>query len=248
MPNGWLARAKLIDEELLVDPGLDTCEDLYFELQIAQRAHFAFSVEVTAIHHFHHLGNSTIDDSHKHLPDTQRIALRNFSRTFPKDSVYDIADKFRLIGKQYKPGNQIQYRDPYLSTLEVDYTCNSFYPFRAFTGHPGAVYVGGASQKASILKALIRKELLLPFKLLAYAYRFIRLDKRRKNDYLAKFKRNVHEHGLLTTLIKLNSLIKRGQVVGISEPVRRSWWLTKMKVLVRLFRLPIKVSQTEGRD
>src|SRR5205807_7385884 len=34
MPNGWLARSKFIDEELLMDPKLDTCEDLYFELQI----------------------------------------------------------------------------------------------------------------------------------------------------------------------------------------------------------------------
>ena len=88
MSNAWLAKASLIDSELLTDPLIDTCEDLYFELQMAQRTHFAFSVEVTAIHHFHGT-NSTLVDNERHLPDTQRIALRNFSRTLNSENVYD---------------------------------------------------------------------------------------------------------------------------------------------------------------
>ncbi len=88
MSNSWLARRDLIDSELLTNPEIDTCEDLYFELQFAQRTHFAFSVEITVFHHFHS-SNSTIIDKTKHIPDTQRIALRNFSRSFPGEFQYD---------------------------------------------------------------------------------------------------------------------------------------------------------------
>ena len=97
MSNAWLAKTSLIDSELLIDPLIDTCEDLYLELQLAQRTHFAFSVELTCIHHFHSLGNSSIVDRKKHVPDTQRIALRNFSRTFVKDTIYDT--QYNRVGR-----------------------------------------------------------------------------------------------------------------------------------------------------
>ncbi len=89
MSNSWLAHRDLIDDEILTKPGIDTCEDLYFELQFAQRTHFAFSVEMTAVHHYHSRGNSTIVDSHRHIADTQRIALRNFSRHYSGEFIYE---------------------------------------------------------------------------------------------------------------------------------------------------------------
>jgi hypothetical protein len=111
MSNSWLAKSSLIDSELLTDPRIDTCEDLYFELLIAQRTHFAFSAEVTSVHHFHHNGattNSTIMDSKKHLPDTQRIALRNFSRTFAHSLVYDT--HYNQVGR---PSPTLHYTNPF---------------------------------------------------------------------------------------------------------------------------------------
>lgn len=90
MSNSWIARTSLINEDILDDPELDTCEDLYLALQFAQRTHFAFSVEVTAIHHFHGFGHSTDLDRSKHIPDTQRIGLRGWRRSFPEVLPYDI--------------------------------------------------------------------------------------------------------------------------------------------------------------
>lgn len=83
MSNAWLACRSLIDDEVLNDPQIDTCEDLYFFLQFAHRTHFAFSAEVTAVHHFHGTGNSTLVDAHRHLWDTYRTALRNIGRELP---------------------------------------------------------------------------------------------------------------------------------------------------------------------
>jgi hypothetical protein len=111
MSNSWLAKSSLIDSELLIDPKIDTCEDLYFELLIAQRTHFAFSAEVTCVHHFHHSGaasNSTVIDKKKHLPDTQRIALRNFSRTFANSLIYDT--HFNQVGR---PSPNLHYTNPF---------------------------------------------------------------------------------------------------------------------------------------
>ncbi len=111
MSNSWLAKSSLIDSELLTDPRIDTCEDLYFELQIAQRTHFAFSAEVTCVHHFQHTGdaiNSTIIDKKKHIPDTQRIAIRNFSRTFANSVIYDT--HFNQVGR---PSPNLHYTNPF---------------------------------------------------------------------------------------------------------------------------------------
>jgi hypothetical protein len=91
MSNAWLAKTKLIDEEVLADPQLDTCEDLYVFLQLAQKTHMAFTGEVTAIHHYHKSGNSTEIDAHRHIADTSRIALRNYARAFPRDIYYHSA-------------------------------------------------------------------------------------------------------------------------------------------------------------
>jgi hypothetical protein len=107
MSNAWLAKSSLIDSELLTDPLIDTCEDLYFELQMAQRTHFAFSVEVTAIHHFHGT-NSTLVDNKRHLPDTQRIALRNFSRSLNSENVYDTP--YNLAGRARR---SLHHIDPF---------------------------------------------------------------------------------------------------------------------------------------
>jgi hypothetical protein len=88
MSNGWLAHRDVIDDEVLADPETDTCEDLYFELQFAQRSHFAFSGETTAIHHYHSHGNSTFVDAHRHRYDTLRHGLRTHMRTFPRMTQY----------------------------------------------------------------------------------------------------------------------------------------------------------------
>jgi hypothetical protein len=88
MSNGWLAHRDVIDDEVLADPETDTCEDLYFELQFAQRTHFAFSGETTAIHHYHSHGNSTFVDAHRHQYDTLRHGLRTHMRTFPRMTQY----------------------------------------------------------------------------------------------------------------------------------------------------------------
>jgi hypothetical protein len=108
MSNSWLAERELIDDELLTNPDIDTCEDLYFELQLAQKTHFAFSAEVTLFHHFH-TTNSTIIDKFKHIPDTQRIALRNFSRSFPGEFQYD--NVHTPIGKQATASMNVEYSD-----------------------------------------------------------------------------------------------------------------------------------------
>lgn len=88
MSNAWLAHRDIIDDEVLADPETDTCEDLYFELQFAQRSHFAFSGETTAIHHYHSHGNSTFVDAHRHQYDTLRHGLRTHMRTFPRMMQY----------------------------------------------------------------------------------------------------------------------------------------------------------------
>ncbi len=89
MSNAWLAHRDIIDDEVLADPETDTCEDLYFELQFAQRSHFAFSGETTAIHHYHSTGNSTFVDAHRHDYDTLRHGLRTHMRTFPRMTQYN---------------------------------------------------------------------------------------------------------------------------------------------------------------
>jgi hypothetical protein len=125
MSNSWLAKSDLIDSELLTDPRIDTCEDLYFELQIAQRTHFAFSAEVTCIHHYHHngaLANSTIVDSAKHLPDTQRIALRNFSRTFAHSVSYDT--HFNQVGRS---GSGWLHADPFYPARKPKHSLLTLY-------------------------------------------------------------------------------------------------------------------------
>lgn len=86
--NSWLAKKELIDIELIQDPKTDTCEDLYFELQMAQKTYFAFSGEVTCVHHHHSLGNSTFLDSNRHIFDSIKHGLRVHLRTFPKAQNY----------------------------------------------------------------------------------------------------------------------------------------------------------------
>jgi hypothetical protein len=85
MSNSWLARRTLIDSEVLNDPHIHTCEDLYLMLQLAQKTYLAFSGEVTAVHRFHGHGQSTFIDEYMHRSDTSRIALRAWNRHFPAD-------------------------------------------------------------------------------------------------------------------------------------------------------------------
>lgn len=233
MPNGWLARSKFIDEELLVDPRLNTCEDLYFELQIAQRAHFAFSAEVTAIHHFHHFGNSTVVDCQQHLPDTQRIALRNFTRTFPHDSQYDIVDKFRLVGKPgvYNP-NLISYQDP-IAWDKIDYPNNPFFPQRI----KPIVYVTDSKDMAVTYytkRVSLLKLLKLPVSLLRYTIKFSKLDNTRKRVFINKFKTNVREIGYISTFKKMLRLCIEGRG-GIHLPEQSQSESFFKKMVVKYF-------------
>lgn len=208
MPNGWLARSKFIDNELLEDPQLDTCEDLYFELQIAQRAHFAFSAEVTAIHHFHHLGNSTIDDSHKHIPDTERIALRNFSRVFPYDSAYDW--EYNSIGRPYALGQpEIAYQDTQGYQTPTSWFTNPFFPFRKQYIHPNAPAQAVATVAYSNA-APLRRLIKLPIKIAYYGIKFAKLDRSRKSYFINKFKLNVKQYGYLYTLNKVVFFVRNG--------------------------------------
>lgn len=234
MPNGWLARASIIDEEILEDPALDTCEDLYFELQFAQRGHLAFSAEVTAVHHFHHFGNSTIDDSHKHVPDTQRIALRNFSRTFPRDSIYDISDHFRLIGVQAKCPEFVGFKDAEKPLIFVNYLKNQFYPerLRADFGQP--VHTTTYMISSNALGRKFMKLLKLPFKLMVYFVRFLKLNDAKKREYTRKFKLSVAEKGLINTLFKLNMLVESGQIVGVSGGLRGDLLMRPLRKIIRI--------------
>lgn len=104
MANTWLAHRSLLDHEILADAAI--VDDLYLELQFAQRTAFAFSVEATLYHHvplqkpFAKAGKPTMD--------AKRIALRNFSRAFPADFIYDSI--FNPVGRLPQP-KQPQYID-----------------------------------------------------------------------------------------------------------------------------------------
>ena len=86
--NSFLVRRMLIDDELLDDPRIHTCEDLYVSLQIAQRTFLAFSGEVT-MNHCYGDESSTVVDAHRHLADTLRGARRHWTRLFPLANVYN---------------------------------------------------------------------------------------------------------------------------------------------------------------
>ena len=231
MPNGWLARSKFIDEELLADPELNTCEDLYFELQLAQRGHFAFSAEVTAIHHFHHFGNSTFVDSHQHLPDTQRIALRNFSRVFPQDSVYDIAEPFRLIGKCVVPqATAIAYQDKSAPPPEVDYSLNQFYPHRRLS----------VIEKVIVSEAKTKQK---PFRLfhfisqvIHYSYKFLKLDSSRKWAYFTKLNNKIREVGYWQTFQLVKEKINANQIVLELRPEKSRSNIPKIGLMFFWFK------------
>ncbi len=229
MPNGWLIRSKFIDNELLVDPELDTCEDLYFELQIAQRGHFAFSPEVTTIHHFHRFGNSTIVDNLKHFPDTQRIALRNFSRLFPQDVVYDIADAFRLIGKPDPiVPNQIHYQDDLIPTPRLDYTNNQFYPAR---GRENGVIT-------YVNSPMLHPQRFDPFNLIKfprravkamrYGVKFLMLDNYKKKIYLRTLFLVIQENGFFAAAKKVVNFCRRNSSSVLSQNEDAPSLLTKV--------------------
>lgn len=233
MPNGWLARASLIDEELLVDPALDTCEDLYFELQIAQRRHFAFSAEVTAIHHFHHLGNSTIDDSHKHLPDTQRIALRNFSRTFAPDMIYDT--HYNIVGRvSCHDLNQILYQD-YVSEENRGEYRNQFYPNR----YQAPVLGACASVVVNNASSFFTTWLFL--KNIACIRKVIFMDGYRRKYYWGKLTESIKQYGVRVTLGRMASFLSRqsshgtGAFFYVPTKHNKRGFLMRMLIRIRLF-------------
>ncbi len=202
MPNGWLARTSVLDEEILEDPVLDTCEDLYFELQIAQRRHFAFSVEMTAVHHFHHLGNSTIDDSHKHVPDTQRIALRNFSRTFAPEYTYDT--HYNLVGRVsgYDP-NQIFYQDHVTLENKGEYK-NQFYPHR----------YGVSPEPALVTTFSLGTLTRLCLGSLAGVKNVVFMNHYKKKYYFKKFTDAIKKEGVLVTIGKSLAFLSRQSLNG----------------------------------
>lgn len=210
MPNGWLARRSLIDDELLTDPQIDTCEDLYFELQLAQKTHFAFSMEVTAIHHFHHLGNSTIDDSKKHVPDTQRIALRNLGRVFPPDAQYD--SHYNLIGQEYNLQRDMPAYQDFTGAIRVHeyFYSHAFFPLRPETLARNYSDTG----KINKMKRHISQLPSLPYKVVKYGIRFIFIPREQKQFYFKKFKSKWQQHGLLPAIYL--SMFKM-QNIGVQE-------------------------------
>lgn len=100
--NSWLASRDLIDDELLNDPRIHTCEDLYVALQLAQRTFLAFSGEVT-MNHCYLDASSTVVDAHRHLSDTLRGAMRHWTRLLPAESGHDGA--LMPTGKGGDPGS-----------------------------------------------------------------------------------------------------------------------------------------------
>jgi hypothetical protein len=98
----FLARSSLIDEEILDDPEMDTCEDLCLMLQFAQKTHFAFSGEVTAVHWYQTTSSTRVDAS-QHIPNTRRISDRNHGRYFPADIKY-LNQYSRMIDPNYPQG------------------------------------------------------------------------------------------------------------------------------------------------
>lgn len=247
MPNGWLARADLIDQELLVDPALDTCEDLYFELQIAQRAHFAFSVEVTAVHNFHHLGNSTNEDSKKHLPDTQRIALRNFTRVYPPDALYDTP--YNIVGRvsQHDP-NPIKYQDHVIGLVVNKTTFNSFYPFRHLVSQ------NPLSPQSSQSKWGWLSTLFFPLTLIKYIRKFRSFDQYKRQYYVAKFKHSFENEGIFVALKKSmnfftkqdgvdSKLVAKPVLSAKKFPLRKLFF--KLKIFIHGLITKIKLSENE---
>lgn len=169
MSNSWLASRELIDDEILTPPGIDTCEDLYFELQFAQRTHFAFSVEMTAIHHYHSRGNSTFVDSHRHLSDTQRIALRNFSRYYEGEFIYEAYHL--LIGQ---PKNEVTDRPKFL-IIKNEYSDQPKHVHNPLA--PGLITQTNQNQ-------LFKKALWIGFtKFPKIVRRYRKLDKNKKKYY-----------------------------------------------------------------
>lgn len=100
--NAFLARTSLIDDEILDDPEMDTCEDLCLLLQFAQKTHFAFSGEVTAVHWYQQTSSSRVDAA-QHEPDTRRISDRNHGRYFPADIKY-VNDVSRYLDPNWPTG------------------------------------------------------------------------------------------------------------------------------------------------
>lgn len=87
MSNAWLAHKSLIDDEVLSDSFTHTHEDIHFELQFATHTHFAFSVEMTAVHRMHGTNSTIVDVAHNEL-DVFRHMLRLSYRPFPRAHTY----------------------------------------------------------------------------------------------------------------------------------------------------------------
>lgn len=227
MSNSWLAKSSLIDEELLTDPEIDTCEDLYFELQLAQRTHFAFSGEMTVFHHFHRFGNSTIVDSNRHIPDTQRIAMRNFGRTFSADYMYDTPRN--LIGRKssrqvnnYAYQNNVKHEDQ-----NTYFYIDPIYPQRASDNIPANFPVDFAKISRFLQKIVnIMRVILLPILLLREMAIFLSMKRHEKKKYLDKVFKYLENYGYYRILIYLlfikKTNLNRSQVLHSRNKISKA--------------------------
>lgn len=102
----FIARTTLLTDETLEDPGLETAEDLYLWLLLAERTRFAFSCEATACARRHGEGQSDYANPVRWEPAYQRIFLRMFGRSFPASTEYG-----------FLPGGRRAEMDPRLFAL-----------------------------------------------------------------------------------------------------------------------------------
>lgn len=223
MSNSWLAHRSILDEELLTDPGIHTCEDLYFEIQFAQRTHFAFSVEATAYHHFHS-HNSTIVDSESHIPDTTRIALRNFSRSFPGEFIYD--SRFNpagLLPRIEEPNYVNQFTIPKLKHCipgisQIVCTPQYLSGYHTFVREPQPVIVSASEVQIAPKSNRNFSIIFRPFEVFTF---FLKLNHIKRTMLIRKARNYYHQHGIIRMMLRMLTYNANEQDSRVKTKVKR---------------------------
>lgn len=207
MPGGWLARTRLLDAEILADPAFDVCDDVYLLLLIAQKTHFAFSVEVTMARHVPASDGDIQNAEREKTLVQQRIALLNLSRTYAQDALYDTV--YNIVGRPSRHDvNQVCFHDFIQPPFEREYW-NQFYPFRMRPeeGDAGVQEIIFAEEGTS--HNVLLKILLFPSKLIRFIRSFFTMDNDMRWQYTKKLMMSMKREGLLKTLFKLTRFIFR---------------------------------------
>jgi hypothetical protein len=225
----FLARTSLIDEEILDDPEMDTCEDLCLLLQIAQKTHFAFSGEVTAVH-WYHQGSSTRIDALQHASDTRRISDRNHGRYFPSDIKY-VSEHSRFWDPNY-PSGYVRGRGDIPET-----------PFDAVVIQPklGKAIRSPAFVETSGVQARIR--LLSVLTAWHHYHRFTPDERRRlRNAFWQYF----HFRGWRIAIARVGDFARaRSELSSLRRPVAESHTPKRVPYLMRAWRHYRRVTPVE---